>query len=27
LETARKKPGNALGEGGSFIELKNPKEY
>lgn len=27
LIEARKKPANKLGEGGSLIELKNPKEY
>jgi hypothetical protein len=27
LETARAKPGNAIGEGGQKIELKSPKEY
>jgi len=27
LELARKKAGNKIGDGGSFISLKPPKEY
>jgi len=27
LVEARKKPGNAIGEGGQLVEFKDPKEY